>query len=243
MMSHQAAAKDFDSLKKTLAFSIRLVAFITIPAALGLMVLREPIIRVLFQHGQFVAESTRLTARALLYYAIGLPALATVKLVVPAFYSTRDTKTPVIVASISLVINIILNVAFLQSPVLFRRVQNGGPALATALATFFDFFALLIIFRLRYGSMGTMEILRSFAKVSLCSGIMAVGCAIANHYTAFTIHSRFLVQLLIFSGLIVGATVLYLALAWIFRCHEIEEIYGIAVRRRTMGDGDGFAEE
>ena len=239
MMSHQAAAKDYDSLKKTLAFSIRLVAFITIPAALGLMVLREPIIRVLFQHGQFVAESTRLTARALLYYAIGLPALATVKLVVPAFYSTRDTRTPVIVASISLVINIVLNILFLQ--VFFKRVQNGGPALATALATFVDFFALLIIFRLRYGPMGTIDILRSFAKISLCTGIMGVACWIGNYYAAFTIHSRFLVQLLVFSGLITGATVLYLALAWVFRCHEIEEVYGIAVRRRPAGES-GYAE-
>ncbi len=239
MMSHQAAAKDYESLKKTLSFSVRIVAFITIPAALGLMILREPIIRVLFQHGQFVAESTRLTARALLYYAIGLPALATVKLVVPAFYSTRDTKTPVIVAFISLIINIALNILFLE--VFFKRVQNGGPALATALATFFDFFALLIIFRLRYGSMGTMEILRSFGKVSLCASIMGVACWIGNHYTACTIHSRFLVQLLVFSGLIVGATVLYLTLAWIFRCHEIEEVYGIAVRRRPAGES-GYVE-
>lgn len=236
MMSHQAAAKDYESLKKTLSFSVRIVAFITIPAALGLMVLREPIIRVLFQHGQFVAASTRLTARALLYYAIGLPALATVKLVVPAFYSTRDTKTPVIVASISLVINIVLNILFLQ--VFFNRVQNGGPALATALATFFDFFALLIIFRLRYGSMGIMETLQSFAKISLCAGIMGVGCWFGNYYTAFTMHSRFLVQVSVFVGLIVGATVLYLALAWVFRCHEIQEVYGIAVRR-TAGAAEG----
>jgi len=240
MMSHQAAAKDYESLKKTLAFSIRLVAFITIPAALGLMILREPVIRVLFQHGQFMAESTKLTARALLYYSIGLPALATVKLVVPAFYSTGDTKTPVMVASVSLVINIVLNILFLQ--VFFRRVQNGGPALATALATFFDFFALLIIFRLRYGSMGTLDILRSFSKISLCSGLMGLACWVGNYYTAFTVHSRFLIQLLVFVGLIVGATALYLALAWIFRCHEIEEIYGIAIRRRSMGDGSGYAE-
>jgi putative peptidoglycan lipid II flippase len=216
------------------------VAFITIPAALGLMILREPIIRVLFQHGQFIAASTRLTARALLYYAIGLPALATVKLVVPAFYSTRDTKTPVIVAGISLVINIVLNILFLQ--VFFNRVQNGGPALATALATFFDFFALLIIFRLRYGSMGTMDILRSFAKISLCTAIMGVACWIGNYYSAFTVHSRFLIQLLVFAGLIIGATALYLALAWVFRCHEIEEVYGIAIRRRTAGGGSGYAE-
>jgi putative peptidoglycan lipid II flippase len=230
MMSHQAAAKDYESLKKTLSFSVRIVAFITIPAALGLMILREPIIRVLFQHGQFVAESTRLTARALLYYAIGLPALATVKLVVPAFYSTRDTKTPVIVATISLVLNIALNILFLQ--VFFKKVQNGGPALATALATFFDFFALLIIFRLRHGSMGMRDVVRSFFKISLCAAIMGIGCWFGNYYAQFTIHSRFLVQLVVFSGLITGATVLYLLLAWLFRCHEIEEVYGIATRRR-----------
>ena len=231
MMSHQAAAKDYDSLKKTLSFSVRIVAFITIPAALGLMILREPIIRVLFQHGQFVAESTKLTARALLYYAIGLPALATVKLVVPAFYSTRDTKTPVIVASISLILNIVLNILFLE--VFFKRVQNGGPALATALATFFDFFALLIIFRFRHGSMGLRDVVRSFFKISVCAGIMGIGCWFGNYYTQFTIHSRFLVQLVVFSGLITGATVLYLLLAWLFRCHEIEEVYGIAMRRRS----------
>jgi len=237
MMSHQAAAKDYDSLKKTLSFSVRIVAFITIPAALGLMILREPIIRVLFQHGQFVAESTRLTARALLYYAVGLPALASVKLIVPAFYSTRDTKTPVIIASISLVLNIVLNVVFLEF--FFKRVQNGGPALATALATFFDFLALFIIFRLRYGPLGTMDIFRSFTKISLCAGIMGVACWFGNYYTGFALHSRFLVQFLVFAALILGATALYLALAWLFRCHEIEEVYGIATRR-AAGAGDGY---
>jgi putative peptidoglycan lipid II flippase len=234
MMSHQAAANDYSALKKTLTFSVRIVAFITIPAALGLMILREPIIRVLFQHGLFVAESTRLTARALLYYAVGLPALATVKLIVPAFYSTKDTKTPVIVASISLVLNIVLNIVFLEF--FFKRVQNGGPALATALACYFDFFALFIIFRLRYGALGTTEILKSFGKISLCAAIMGVACWFGGHYTQFTMHSRFIVQLLVFTGLIAGATALYLGLAWIFRCHEIEEIYGIATRRKRGGE-------
>jgi putative peptidoglycan lipid II flippase len=235
MMSHQAAANDFESLKKTLVFSVRIVAFITIPAALGLMILREPIIRVLFQHGHFDAASTRLTARALLYYSIGLPALATVKLIVPAFYSTGDTKTPVIVASVSLILNVMLNILFMQF--FFKRVQNGGPALATALAIFFDFFALFIIFRLRYGPLGTIDILRSFSKVSVCASIMGVACWIGNYYTAFTAHSQFLVQLLVFVALIVGATVLYLLLAWMFRCHEIEEVYGIALRRNPPGGG------
>jgi putative peptidoglycan lipid II flippase len=239
MMSHQAAAKDYTALKKTLTFSVRIVAFITVPAMLGLMILREPIIRVLFQHGQFLAASTRLTARALLYYAIALPGLATVKLIVPAFYSTRDTKTPVIVAGISLVINLVLNIAFLNTW-MFHRVQNGGPALATALACYFDFFALFLIFRLRYGRLGLREIMTSFGKISLCSAIMGIACWVGGHYTEFTIHSRFAVQLLVFVGLLGGATALYLALAWIFRCREMEEIYGIA--SRSNRDGETYAE-
>jgi putative peptidoglycan lipid II flippase len=231
MMSHQAAANDYEGLKRTLTFAVRIVAYITIPAAIGLMILREPIIRMLFQHGQFVAESTRLTARPLLYYAAGLPALACVKLIVPAFYSAGDTKTPVIVALISFTINIILNIIFLHF--LFRRFQNGGPALATVLATFFDFFTLFFIFRLRYGALGTLEIFHSIGKISLCAALMGVACMVGNHYANFTVQSAFFTQLLVFFALIGGATLLYVGLTWVFRCPEIEEVYGIATRRET----------
>ena len=70
---------------------------------------------------------------------------------------------------------------------------------------------------------------------------MGVACWFGNYYTTFTIYSRFLVQLLVFAALIVGATALYLVLAWLFRCHEIEEVYGIAMRR-AAGSGDGYVE-
>jgi len=231
MMSHQAAANDYEGLKRTLTFAVRIVAYITIPAAIGLMILREPIIRMLFQHGQFVAESTRLTARPLLYYASGLPALACVKLIVPAFYSARDTKTPVIVALISFFLNIALNFVFLNF--FFKRFQNGGPALATVLATLFDFFTLFIIFRLRYGALGSLQIFRSIGKITLCSAIMGIGCLIGNHYANYTLQSAFFTQLLVFIALIGGATLLYIGLTWIFRCPEIEEVYGIAMRHET----------
>lgn len=235
IMSHQAAANNYEGLKKTLTFAVRIVAYITVPAAIGLMTLREPIIRMLFQHGQFVAESTRLTARPLLYYSIGLPALACVKLIVPAFYSARDTKTPVIVALISFFLNILLNIVFLQ--IFFKRFQNGGPALATAIATLFDFFILFAIFRLRYGPLGSLEIIRSLGKISLCSMIMGVACLVANYYVGFTLNSAFFVQLMIFIGVITGATLLYIGLTWIFKCPEIEEVYGIAMRRPGAAEG------
>lgn len=229
MMSHQASANEYEAMKRTFAFSLRIVSFITVPAALGLMILREPIIRVLFQHGQFAAESTRLTARALLYYAVGLPAFAAVKLIVPAFYSTKDTKTPVIVASLALALNLALNTVFLL--LFFRKFQNGGPAFATSIAGYFNFFALFAVFRLRYGRLGTISILRSFAKISVCSAIMGVACWIGLRYTEVAMNARFLVALLVFVGLLTGATALYLGLAWIFRCREVQEVYGIALRR------------
>ena len=235
IMSHQAAANNYDGLKKTLTFAVRIVAYITVPAAIGLMVLREPIIRMLFQHGQFVAESTRLTARPLLYYAIGLPALACVKLIVPAFYSAKDTKTPVIVALISFCGNIFLNIIFLEF--FFKRFQNGGPALATAIATFFDFAVLFAVFRLRYGPLGSFAILRSLGKISVCSLIMGAGCMVANHYANYTLNSAFFLQLVVFIAMILGATLVYIGLTWLFKCPEIEEVYGIAMRRPGAAEG------
>jgi hypothetical protein len=139
------------------------------------------------------------------------------------------------VAAISMVINILLNFLFLKTS-LFARVLNGGPALATALACYFDFFALFIIFRLRHGVLGTREILSSFARVFLCSAVMGVACWFAAHYTAFTMYSRGYIQVLVFAGLLGGATALYLALAWVFRCREMEEIYGIATRKNRGGE-------
>ena len=89
----------------------------------------------------------------------------------PAFYSAHDTKTPVIVAGISFCLNICLNVLFLKL-LLLQTFQNGGPALATALATIFDFFVLFVIFRLRYGPLGSFAIFRSIGKISRLRLIM-----------------------------------------------------------------------
>ena len=228
MMSHQASAGDHEGMKKTFLFALRIVSFITIPAAVGLVILREPIVQVLFQHGRFVAESTRLTARALLYYAMGLPAFAAVKLIVPAFYSTQDTRTPVRVAVITMLANVLLNVIFLFY--FFAKLKNGGPALASALAAYFNVFALFVIFRLRFGRLGTRDIAASLAKIAVCSSAMGVVCWSALRYSNFDSINHFLPRLVVFVALIGGATLTYLGIAWALRCGEISEVYGIAFR-------------
>lgn len=229
MMAHQGAAGDYEGMKRTFGFSLRIVCFITIPAAVGLVILREPIVQVLFQHGLFVAESTRLTARALLYYSMGLPAFAAVKLIVPAFYSTQDTHTPVRVAVMTLFVNVLLNVIFLFY--FFPRFKNGGPALASALAGYFNVLVLFVVFRLRFGRLGTREILASMGKIAMCSAAMGALCWTALQYSHFDLIEPFLMRLAVFFALIGGATLAYLGLAWLFRCDEIREVYGIAFRR------------
>lgn len=228
LMAHQAAGGDYDSLKTTLAFSLRIVSFITIPAAVGLLVLREPIIRVLFEHGQFVAESTGLTTRALFYYAFGLPAFAAIKLIVPAFYSTHDTGTPVRIAACAIGLNIALNILCLVA--FYQVFRNGGPAFATVMAAYFNFFALFAIFRIRFGRMGTLDILLSLVRISACAGIMGAGCWISLRALHFNSYQDFLPRLGILLGLLLGAAGGYLILAWIMRCHEMTEVYGIALR-------------
>ena len=235
MMAHQASGGDYEAMKKTFGFALRIVSFITIPAAVGLVILREPIVQVLFQHGRFVAESTRLTARALLYYSMGLPAFATVKLIVPAFYSTQDTRTPVRVAVITLLVNVLLNVIFLFY--FFPKLRNGGPALASALAGYFNVLVLFVVFRLRFGRLGTWEILMSMGKIGICSAAMGAVCWTTLRYSHFDLIDHFLTRLAVFIAMVGGATLAYLGLAWLMRCDEIHEVYGIAFRRDGAGTG------
>lgn len=229
MMSHQAAARDYDGLKKTFSFALRIVSFITIPATVGLVILREPIIQVLFQHGKFDATSTELTARALLYYALGLPAFAAIKLIVPAFYSTHDTRTPVRIAAWTLLINLALNTLFLKT--FFQTFYNGGPALATSVAAYFNFFSLFFLFRKRFGRLGTFEIVKSVFKIAICSTLMGFLCWGMLWMWRWAELQGLASRIPLFITMIALATGAFLLFAWLLKCHEVEEVYGIAMRR------------
>ena len=231
MMSHQAAAHDFEAMKRTFAFSLRIVSYITIPAAVGLVVLRVPIIRVLFEHGRFQASSVDLTARALLFYALGLPAFAAIKLIVPGFYSTQDTRTPVMVAAYALVVNFGLNALFLKS--LFGTFQNGGPAMATSAAGYFNFLLLFIVFRQRFGRLGTFEIIFSMMKILGSSALMGALCWAMLRFTHFEGQGRFLVRLGLLSVILVIATLAYIGITWLIHCPEVEEVWGVVRRSGT----------
>ncbi len=168
MLSQQAAKKDFPELIKTVGFGIRLILFITVPATVGLIVLRFPIVNTLWERGEFLRVSTDGTAIALLYYSIGLCAFAGIKVIAPAFYSLQDTKTPVRVGVWSMLLNIALNL------LLMGPLQHGGLALATSLSALFNVLLLIFFLRKRLGLMGGRKIMVSTLKLALSSTLMGI---------------------------------------------------------------------
>lgn len=230
-MSQQFAAGQIGEMKSTFGFSLRNVSFIAIPAAVGLILLRHPIIQVLFQHGAFVAESTRLTGRALFYYSLGLPAFAAIRLITPMYYSTQDTATPARIGAYSLVLNILLNSFFLLF--FFRYLLNGGPALASSIAAYFSFLALFVVFRRRYGPLGARGLAASLSKILICAGVMAVVCLSALRISNFSALPHLTYQVGWLSGIVVFSVAIYLGVARLLRCEELSELS--LLFRRTEG--------
>ncbi|MBI3325488.1 MAG: murein biosynthesis integral membrane protein MurJ [Nitrospinae bacterium] len=163
VLSAHAAQRDLAGLSQSVAFAIRVLLFLTVPATVALSVLRVPIVTVLFQRGEFGPQATEGTASALLYYTLGLCAYAGLKVVVPAFYALQDTKTPVRIGAYAMLLNIALSVA------LMFPLQHGGLALATSLSAFFNVGVLVGLLRRRIGRLQGRMILHSASKVGLAS--------------------------------------------------------------------------
>ena len=167
-LSRQAAVNDVKALKSTFAYAIKLILFITSPAMVGLIVLRKPIIALLFQRGEFGSDATVLTAHALLYYAIGLWAFSAVRIVVATFFALQDTRTPAQTAIISIIANILFGI------MLMRPLGHGGLALATTLASVVNLGLLMRALRIKLGRLGWRNIALSACRTLACSGIMGI---------------------------------------------------------------------
>jgi len=231
-MSQQAAAGKYSEMKSTFGFSLRVVSFIAIPAAVGLVLLRQPIIQVLFQHGRFGADSTALTAHALLFYSMGLPAFAAIKLITPMYYSTQDTMTPARVGAWALGMNVALNAIFLLF--FFRQLSNGSPALASAITAYFNFGLLFILFRKRYGVLGTRGLVVSLGRMTACATAMAAVAYAALVFWRTAAIQHILAQAGALAAMILVSVAAYMALAWVLKCEELSELV-LLFRRAQPG--------
>lgn len=221
-----AARNQREEFKKTMSLAIRTIIFITLPAAAGLIVLRVPIVRVLFQQGKFLPQDTEATAYALLFYCLGLIAYSAIQLLNRVFYSLQDTRTPVIVGIFTILVNIGLNF------ILIRPFGHGGLALAYSLAGFVNMFGLFYILRRKIGAIDGRKILWSFAKTLAISGVMGLAASYASSLvgTMVDIGSKPGQAIQVGVGVITGAAV-FAAFALILKMEEAEMAKALLLKR------------
>jgi putative peptidoglycan lipid II flippase len=214
-LSGLASQGKLEELKETLSFTFRLVSFISIPAMVGLIALKTPIINLLFQRGLFDYSATVMTAKALLFYAVGLWAIAGSRTIVPAFYSLQDTWTPLKIALVCLGANVIFN------SILIYPLKHAGLALATSLSSTLN---LTLLFRKLNPKLGGMDVrknIQSLLRIFFCSLPMGLAayfiCSFGNWTTTGSEGEK---VLLLGIGMIVGLGV-YLICSYCARNEEM----------------------
>lgn len=229
--SEHAAARDMGEMKRTLGFSLRLTGLVTLPAAAGLIVLSRPIIRVLFQRGRFDEASTAMSAACLVFFAIGLPFVSGVKVVAPAFFSLKDTRSPVIVGVGVMAINVGLSFA------LMGRLRVGGLALALSIAQVVNFAALAVWLERKIGRVGLREVAVSAAKALGAAAVMAAGLLAAQPLID-TPGAPFARQALGLAGGILGGIAIYAGMLKVLSPGDLGQAAGLLARAARLKRGD-----
>jgi putative peptidoglycan lipid II flippase len=224
-LSRQASQGDHQALKQTMGYGLRLTMFINLPAMVGLMVLAEPLVRLLFARGQFDEHSVQATARALVGYGLGLWAFAAVRSVLPAFYALKDTATPVKVAAFCLLVNLGVSLT------LMGPLAHVGLALATTVSGTVNVLVLLWFLRRRLGRLGGRELLGSSLRIVLASAVMGLVVWLVAFGPGWGDPQGYLGRAVRpLAGMVAGSAV-YLLAAKLLGLKELGEIWQV-VRRR-----------
>ncbi len=168
LIAKYASRNDLTRLKDAFTSSLTMAFCLTIPATVGLYLLAEPIIRLIFEHGAFTAFDTAKTAEALAFYSLGLFAYSAVKIMVPVFFALDDTRYPVIASFIAVLMNIVVITMTLD---LF---QHRAIAFATSMSMIFNFFFLSIVLYKKVEGYSLAYLVVCFGKICLASGLMGL---------------------------------------------------------------------
>jgi len=241
VMSRLASEGRTKDLRDTISSSLNLVFLMTLPSACGLIVLGEPIIRLIYERGAFKPLSTPMTAYALAGYAIGLTGYAAIKILSPAFYALNDAKTPMMIAIASIAVNFfggyILREWFSHygvTPETPHGYGHVGVALATSIVALVNFFALALLMRKRIQRLNGRHIFTSFLKIAAASTVLSVVCYFSYHFifdrygtATFSIK---LAEAFIPIGL---GGIAFVIAAKLLRVAELEQAFGML--RRKLG--------
>lgn len=189
VLSRLATERKIPEFRDTLSSSINLVFLMTLPSACGLIVLGEPIIRLIYERGRFDSSATEMTAAALVGYSIGLTGYAAIKILSPAFYALDDAKVPMIISIASIAVNFGASFGLRELLSTYGRTPenpNGfghvGVALATSLVALVNFFALALFMRRKIRRLNGRLIATAFAKVAAASAVLSMICYFSYHF-------------------------------------------------------------
>jgi putative peptidoglycan lipid II flippase len=225
--SAQVARGEKNDMRTSLAATLRGVLLLSIPATIGLILLRQPIVAMLFQRGKFTAESTEMVSWALLWYTAGLVGHSVVEILSRAFYALHDTKTPVTVGVVAMGLNAIFSFGFAA---LFSSVgwmPHGGLALANSLATALEAAILFIIMRRRLNGVDGTNIAQGVGQFGLATLGMAIGI-----FLWMQVAGKLNPWLVGLGGVAIGSLIYGLGI-FLFKVPEIQLVSLILKKRNT----------
>jgi putative peptidoglycan lipid II flippase len=209
-ISKSAALDDMASFRQTIASSIRLTFLLTIPSAVGLVVLGRPIIALIYEGNKFNANDTTHTASALACYAIGLAGYSAIKILAPAFYALKDARTPMIISLLSIAINFVMNWS------LVGVLQERGLALSTSAVALLNFALLYFLMQKRINGIEGRKTAAAITKIILASAVMALVCwVVSQGVYRFAGDNRIARIINVIASVSAGAGVFYIAAYWL----------------------------
>jgi putative peptidoglycan lipid II flippase len=233
-LSEHAARGETERLREDFSYALRLLFFITVPAMAGLIALRQPIVNLLFQRGQFDAAATAGTAVALLCYAFGIWAIVGVRVVAATFYALQDTRTPVKVGALAMLTNLGLGLA------LMRPLGHAGLALGTAGASIVNFAVLFVLLRRRLGRIEAGRIARSLVRTLLAAAVMgAAGWALLRQ-PMWLEGGRTLFKTAVLGATLLASVSIYAGVSALLKSEELAGVWRLLRnRRRNESAGAG----
>jgi putative peptidoglycan lipid II flippase len=225
-VARQHTVEDQVAVRHTIASALSLMLMLNVPATVGLIVLAVPIVRAIYERGEFTATDTVATAAALQFYAIGLLAYSVVRIVSPVFYALGRNRTPVIVSIVTVLVNAALNV------MLVRTLGYRGLALGTSIAALFNAAVLLVLLRHHLGGLQDRRVLASFVRICVASAAMGVTAYMVSDFFDMRMPGdSLLLQIVRLTGTIAVSLVVLGAASWLLRIREFSEGIGLVTRR------------
>jgi len=227
VISRASAIGDMARFRSTLSKAMRLAVFLTLPSAVGLVFLAQPIISLIYQRGRFTDVATLHTAEALQYYAIGLVGYSCIKVLSPAFYAINHKWTPMSVSFLSIGLNLFLNWIF----IFHFRMGHCGLALSTALSATVNFTLLYILMTRLSGSLETSAMADTFGRCVLASLPIAGVCWICQSWLTGLAYSPIAIRAAGLALVIATAIILFLTASWLLGIEGFSEFLGMVSRR------------